>query len=177
MMKILYIWNGKDKLNGMRNNCIEETRALYPDADYYCVTEDNEIMPFAKKISWSKEKNKLKKFYGLKTFPKQWKNFITFSDWYRFYFLINNPNTLFLDTDCKMVKYFDFENEEKVIYAEQEICLLYAPKNNSFNAMKLTLERHIELKCYGNLLGTCMYIKNQMNSKVLDASYYNHKNV
>lgn len=174
-MNILHIWEGKNEMEKERVDAIAKTHVLYPDSKFLFMTKGTSIFDYQIILNWEKEKRKMLKFYGLSSLPKEWESYMPFSDWFRFYFLINNPGTLFLDTDCWMNNRFDFENQDRIINPENEICLLYAPKNNSFLGMKKILDRHIELKCFGILLGLCGYLKKNMNSLQIDPIYFSHK--
>lgn len=174
-MNILHIWKGDREISRDRISTIEQVHELYPDANFLLLTNGNPLLPYQKIINWEEEKERMIKFYNLSFFPTQWNEYMAFSDWYRFYYLINNPNTLFLDTDCRMLKHFDFEKEDKIIYTYNEICLLYSPSNNSFGNLKKILDRYIELKLYGLLVSLSLHIENQSFTKNLDNSYFKHE--
>lgn len=64
---------------------------------------------------------------GLIRPPYEWLNPMCFSDWARFWFLAGHPNTLYLDTDCRMKARFEFEHHKEFVRGEGDIHLLYAP--------------------------------------------------
>lgn len=121
-MKILYIWD-KAEIPLARQACVKGTLSLYPDAEVYCITKAK-IFPGMKVIPWEEMLGKMKAFLGLKRTPYAWHNPICFSDWARFFFLAHNPNTLYLDTDCRLKARFDFETHAGAVHAG--IFLLYA---------------------------------------------------
>jgi hypothetical protein len=173
MIDILYIWNGKNELPDNRIICIENTHNVYPDCTYHCLTNKTPL-PFLEPISWDDEMLKVASFFAIDNIPKQWEDFMTFSDWYRFYHLINHPNTLYLDTDCKINKMYDFESRGKLIYPQNEIFLLYSPINGSFAKIKPLLDHYASTGYHGKLLGVNLYFRNKDFTEILDKSIYEH---
>jgi hypothetical protein len=172
-MEILYIWNGKNELSQQRKDCMERVHNLYPECTFTCLTNSSPL-PFLFPVPWDKSLREVATFFSISEIPKQWDNFMAFSDWYRFYYLINHPDTLYLDTDCKLNVRYDFESKGNLIYPENEIFLLYAPSNGIFAKMKLLLERYALLKCYGTLLGIRAYLQGKDFTEILDESVYSH---
>lgn len=138
-MHILYIWDGRYALPENRRAAIEATLSLYPEARASCITrlkhfvsDQFEIIP------WDDILFQMMNHFGFRSIPYKWMDPVTFSDWARFWYLGNNGDTLYLDTDCKMLKRYAFEKEFKAIYSPGNICLLYAPdgfKRENFLAM------------------------------------------
>lgn len=106
------------------------TRKLYPDAEFCCITKLKEFMGM-KIIPWEEIEDLMLRFFQWNEIPYHLNHWMCFSDWARFFFLGSYPDTLYLDTDCWILKRFDFENETKVRYSYGNICLLYAPGNGS----------------------------------------------
>jgi len=147
-MKILYIWDGlREPLPKDREECISATRAIYPNAKYACITKLNFFLEGFEVISWDDVLHQMVKDFNLSEVPRSWNRFMEFSDWARFWYLANNPNTMYSDTDCQMLKYFDFEKQIKFIYPKKEIFLLYSPQSgmgkNSMELLKYTLSKNI----------------------------------
>lgn len=110
-MKILYVWDGRRELPPQRNACVSAALSLYPDAEFACITMSSSFYSAAiKVIPWDMVKAQLSAFLGVPKDAYAWHDPMCFSDWARFWFLANNPDTLYLDTDCRMKARFDFRD-------------------------------------------------------------------
>jgi hypothetical protein len=121
-VKILYVWDGHRDLPPERLESIEATRALYPDADFFCITKLKAFMSFTV-VPWFDLMEEMIRFLGFSSMPWRWNEWMCFSDWARFYWLGMNPNTLYLDTDARMLKRYEFGDVP--VYSPRNICLLY----------------------------------------------------
>lgn len=123
-MKILYIWD-KD-LPPWRARMMDATEALYPDAEYYCITRENSFRGYAV-LEWEEIGEALMRFRGLKEWPYRWHHPLVFSDWARLWFLGHSWDTLYLDTDAQMLQRVEFG--EKVRFSPGDTHVLYSPPN------------------------------------------------
>lgn len=174
-MKVLFIWEGREQLPQFRIDAIKKTVSLYPDADFYWVTNGAVPFPNMKRIEWNDQLEKMQKFYGIDHCPDRWRDWMIFSDWFRFFFLITNPNTLYLDTDCGLVEPFDFESQKVLIYPFEEICLMYNPKGNPMRCIMPALKRSIARGKFTTLLHFYFHVKNIPGAQMLPGFYYRHK--
>lgn len=102
---------------------------LYPEADYFCITRlKHFISDQFQVILWEDVLFQMLNHFGFREVPYQWMDPVTFSDWARFWWLGEHEETLYLDTDCKMLQRYSFEKEPQVIYSPGNICLLYSPQ-------------------------------------------------
>jgi hypothetical protein len=127
-VKIFYAWDGRNPLPESRRLAIDATMELYPDAEYACVTR----LPFFhserfKAISWDALGEEMRIFFGFDEIPYPWNSPSVFSDWARFYWLFNVEDGLYLDTDIRMLEYFDFQKSKKLLFSPGNTCLLYRP--------------------------------------------------
>jgi hypothetical protein len=128
-LKILYIWDGRDSLPESRREAIEATLELYPDAEYSCITRNKHFVSDQFSIiPWDEILFQMLNHFGLRNVPYRWLEPMTFSDWARFWHLSHTPDTLYLDTDCRMLTRYDFQAQGKAMYSPGNICLLYTPK-------------------------------------------------
>ena len=127
-MKILFFWIGNE-LPEERKSAIASTMALYPEAQYFCITDQKYfVSPKIGCIDPQSIIDDMMRYFGFKVMPGQWKSPVILSDWARFFYLSVNPNALYLDTDCRMVKRFDFEGQANCLHAESDYYLIYSPK-------------------------------------------------
>jgi hypothetical protein len=86
-------------------------------------------------------------YFGLKSIPYKWADYMTFSDWARFYWLSLHGDTLYLDTDAAMVKRYAFDQESKLVYSPRNICLLYAssvfPREHLLHLLETRARQHV----------------------------------
>lgn len=130
-MNLLFIWDGAKDLPAERLENINACLTLYPDTTYYCITR----LPFfcsdkINIISWDKYEQEISDHFK---YPKTFPNLFIFTEWARFWFLANNPNTLYIDTDVKLLQYYDYESSDKYIHTDFDINLLYSPKQGMPN--------------------------------------------
>ena len=130
MKQILWIWFGENSVPIERQNAIAETMLVYPDAEYVCITKQKSFLdPKIKCIDPQVITDQMVTYFELKETPEVWKEYLIFSDWVRYFYIANNPDTLYLDTDCRALKTFDFSKVEKVLNPKFDIFLLYSPAN------------------------------------------------
>ncbi len=173
-MKILFIWEGTKDLPKSRAEAIAETMNLYPEAEYYCITKMHHFFSDKfKVIPWMVVMEEMMLFFGFQTIPYEWNRYMCFSDWARFWYLGNNADTLYLDTDCRMLKRYDFANEWRILYPEGNICILYSPDNAKGERLLALLDEQAR-KHVGLLLG--FYQKmNPEWSATIPNEYFRHK--
>lgn len=96
-MNILFIWS-YGPLDVWRDKCVKRAMKIYPKANFICITADSE-------------------FYGMATVPfEHWiekynipmSDMMGLSDYIRFDYLSENPDTLYLDTDTYCTKKMPF---------------------------------------------------------------------
>ena len=160
-MNVLYIWEGCRPLPEERKQNIRLALDRYPQAKFFCITREKEFFdPRFNIVSWDETLRNIEDFFGVRDDISKFDNYINFSDWARFYFLVNNPDTLYMDTDVTLAKEYDFENEEKFLKPIREICLLYAPKNGAAENMIPILRKKLERRATYRIL---MNIGRRMN--------------
>lgn len=121
-MRILYVWD-KD-LPAWRSAYLDATEALYPDAEYLCITKESYFRGYTV-IPWDEIGEALMRTFHFKEWPYRWNHPLVFSDWARFWFLGNCWDTLYLDTDAKMLE--RIELGERVRYSPGDTHVLYSP--------------------------------------------------
>lgn len=166
-MRILYVWD-KPEIPDTRKACVTGTLSLYPDAEAFCITKAPKFMGM-KVIPWMEVLGKMKAFFGFQKTPYAWNNPMCFSDWARFWFLANNDNTLYLDTDCRMKARFDFETNGAFVQSDGNICLLYAPKGWNGNSLLLKLKDRARERV--NLLYD---FRSKLDAEKLPVWWYSH---
>jgi hypothetical protein len=106
-----------------RKACVASALSLYPDARPLCITRASSFYsPAFKVIPWDSVMGQLAAFLRVPKDAYAWTDPMCFSDWARFWFLAHNPDTLYLDTDCRLKARFDFK--DRPMHAG--IFLLYA---------------------------------------------------
>jgi hypothetical protein len=173
-MRILYIWDGRHDLPAWRKAYIDSTMNLYPDAEYFCIStfptfhSDRFTV-----LNGSEMMDEMKNHFGFKSTPYRWQDPICFSDWARFWFLGMHGDTLYLDTDAEMLRVFNFEAENKMIYSPGNICLLYTPKG-FLREHFLALEESQAKKSIGLLMG--LHLKfNPSWATPIPPEYFRHR--
>ena len=135
-MDIVYCWEGLRDLPEDRAEAIASTMNLYPDANFLCITKLHHFFSDRfQVISWDSVMQEMKAHFKFKEIPYGWNGYMCFSDWARFWYLGNHGDTLYLDTDAKMLKRFEFG--DKVVCPKREICLLYCPEGMGGNLISL----------------------------------------
>lgn len=143
-MKVLCIWEGVRSLPQERANNIRIALDRYPDGEFHCISRSKSFFCSEfKVIDWEDTVSEIEGFFCLKDVGK-FISYIYFSDWARFLFLAQNPDTLYMDTDVKLLKKYDFDKEEKFLKPKNEICILYAPKNGAASNMVPILRKKLE---------------------------------
>lgn len=122
-MNLLFIWDGRRDLPPERKAAVQSALSLYPDAQAFCITKQSEFLGM-KVVPWENIKAQISAFLAIPRDPYAWLDPMTFADWARFWFLAQHPNTLYLDTDCRMKARYDFETHGRNMRAG--IFLLYA---------------------------------------------------
>lgn len=144
---------------------------LYPNADYFCITR---LKFFISErftlISWDDLLMRMADHFGFNEIPYGWHDPMTFSDWARFYYLAYNPDTLYLDTDCKMTEKYFFETERKFIHSPGNICLLYSPNQTAMHPLEMIRER-----TNVGLLIDLAFKMDRKWSKPISSQYFKHK--
>lgn len=103
-MNIIYLWFGlAGPLNVWQKMCIDRAKEIYPEANFQCITTLKEFHGM-EIISAEKVLSDMHKLglYGDLT------SHMSTSDEMRFYWLMNNENTLYLDSDTYCTKKYDF---------------------------------------------------------------------
>lgn len=173
-MKILWIWFGENALPIERKNAIAETMLVYPDAEYVCITKQKAFLdPKIKCIDPQVVIDQMKVYFELKETPEVWKEYLIFSEWARYFYIANNPDTLYLDTDCRMLKQFDFNKAEKVLNPSLDIFLLYSPQNGIGKEILPILKEQAK-KCIANTVFLARTIKPAWAGE-MPGEYFKHK--
>jgi len=136
-MRILYIWD--QNLPRARAECLDATELIYPDAEYICITKEPTFRGYTV-IPWEEVGEALLRFKGWKTLPYHWNHPLIFSDWARFWFLGNCWDTLYLDTDARMLERIEFG--EKVRYSPNDTHVMYSPQNGAGGHLLPILREH-----------------------------------
>ncbi len=172
-MKVLYIWDGRHTLPDNRKAAVKATLDIYPEAECICISQFPEFYSSRfTMLDWFDIKDKMKAFLGLSATPYAWNHYMAFSDWARFWFLGHNPGSLYLDTDAKMLKRYDFDREHKALYSENNICALYSPANAKGENFLDMIQKRAK-KNIGLLLD--FHAKFGAWAKPLPAEYFQHK--
>lgn len=176
-MKILYIWEDSKLLPADRAADISATMKIYPDAEYLCITKSPEFFSSAfTVISWKKVMDEMIEYFKIRSVPYNWTKYMIFSDWARFWFLSHNGDTLYLDTDARMLKKIDFTDEKMILLPSNEICVLYSPDSENKNHfLRLLKERLMG----GHGLGILYHLSSSFDpawSKRIPREYFQHHN-
>jgi hypothetical protein len=138
-MNLLFVWDGKREIPQDRKACVQSALSLYPDAKAFCITKQSEFMGMTV-VPWENAKGQMAAFLRIPKDTYAWNDPMTFADWARFWFLAQNPNTLYLDTDCRMKARYDFETHGRDTHAG--IFLLYAnAANEGLSILRMLRER------------------------------------
>lgn len=173
-MQILYIWDGRHELPAWRKARIDSTMSFYPDAEYVCISQFPTFHSSRfHMVNWFDVMDQMKAHFNLKEIPFRWRDPVCFSDWARFWWLGIYGNTLYLDTDAKMVRYYDFEAETKVIHSPDNICLLYSPKGFARGHF-LKLQEAQAKRYMGILMGIHTRFSPEW-SKPIPPDYFEHR--
>jgi hypothetical protein len=143
-MNILYIWEGRKPLPADRAENIKVALERYPDAHFKCITRlDSFFSSDFEVISWEQTKSDITGYYFLDDAGGRLISYMTFSDWARFHHLMKNPDTLYMDTDVKLLEPYPFHEQERLVKPKHEICLIYAPKNGVAVEIAPTLKERL----------------------------------
>lgn len=168
-MKILYIWDGRDSLPESRREAVHATLDLYPDAEYSCITRNKHfISDRFQIIPWDEILFQMLNHFGLRGVPYRWLDPVAFSDWARFWFLGLCGDTLYLDTDCRMLKRYDFGGE--AVQSLGNICLLYTPKLPDRGKILRLQEERAKVN-----IGLLIDFAYKLGWKAIPAEYFQHK--
>lgn len=170
-MNLLYIWDGFNPLPESRRKAIEATTALYPEAKRLCITRQKAFLPGFEIVPWDNLRDSMTRHFGFRSPPYAWNNPVTFSDWARFFWLATHGDTLYLDTDAKMLKLYAFGPE--MVYSKGNICLLYVPKD--FDGARFLSMLGRRAKLHVGILMDFAYKFDVRWSKPIDSSYFQHR--
>lgn len=106
-MTILFIWLGiTGEFDLWRKMCIFRAKKLYPEAKVKIISSSKKLFDFDI-IDAHEIKEKLKENNWFCKFE----DYILFSDYARFYWLMNYKNTLYLDTDTWCKRRYEYTNK------------------------------------------------------------------
>jgi hypothetical protein len=120
-----------------------DTLDLYPDANVQCITQSDQfVSDHIGIIPWNEILFTMTSIFGFRDIPFRWHDPMTFSDWARFFWLGTHPDTLYLDTDCRMLKPYPFEDDGLMIHSPGNICLMYSPLTGLAARLLWILKNH-----------------------------------
>lgn len=129
-LNILYTWDGRREIPKHYLDNLEITKSFYPDATIFFVTKNPISAPAnVKIIDWNEYILKVIDYFKL---DEVWRlsNVINASDWLRFYFLLQIPNLLYLDFDCKLLN--KIPESDNFQFSKGNYCLLISPDNKDY---------------------------------------------
>jgi hypothetical protein len=173
-LKVLYIWFGENPLPIERQNAIAETMAIYPNAEYICITKQKTFIdPKFKCIDPQEIIEQMLTYFGLVEIPERWKTYLIFSEWARYFYIAQNPGTLYLDTDCRMLKQYDFENEKKVLNPHNEIYLIYSTQSGIAKEILPIMKEQVKKVIASTILFA--HLMNPLWGAEMPPEYFKHK--
>jgi hypothetical protein len=137
-MKLLYIWDGGKEVPAQRRAAVRSVVEKYPMAERWAITQDREFFgPGYRVLPWAQAVDGIQEYFGRPDDGGALSaGYQHLSDWARFCFLLQNPGTLYLDTDITLPEQFDFEAEPRAMTGAGLVCLLWAPSNRAFGGFE-----------------------------------------
>jgi hypothetical protein len=146
-MKILFIWDGAHRFPDQRLIAVARCVKRYSDAELYCISKQPVFFSKDfKVIDWQEAKGGIIQMFGSDISGRLDVGYMAFTDWARFWFLINNPGTLYLDTDIELLDEYPFKDSEKIVIPEGEIGVIYTPENGIGHRLKTVLLQRLQKK-------------------------------
>lgn len=102
-MKILFTWKTHKRIDKARLACIKRAREIYPDAKFVFITDDRSFVEEGDEVLPVRRVTKIL-VNDFKVMPARLRSYLGFTDYAKFWYLSQNENTMYLDTDVYCLK-------------------------------------------------------------------------
>lgn len=165
-MKILYIWDGiQQPFPEFRQANIKRCFELYPNAEYFCISKkDFFFSSDFKIIDWDSMVLEIENYFPFGKLH----GISNSSDWMRFWYLAHNPQTLYMDTDVFLNRFFDFESKTKPMFPTRDIYILYSGAEQAFGNRAKSLMMAEPAQHHARTFGHLVYLPLRFNFNEAD---------